>query len=136
MKHSRRAFGEDAEFFIRLLHIGAQLRYVPEPLYLYRATPGSATAKAGVHLMRECIEDCFELGWSDAEIRAAFLFKIESLRRNELLYAIAASLRKGNVWAAIAVLGRNPGLLRILPRRAAGHLAYRLHRAWRNGKGR
>lgn len=136
VQHSSRAFGEDAEFFIKLVHHGAQLRYLPEPLYLYRATPGSATAKAGSHLMRECIEDCFALGWSDPEIRAAFVYKIEWLRQNELLYEMAGHVRQGRVLAAISLLGRNPGLLRVLPRRAARLLAYRLHRAWHRAEGR
>lgn len=37
---------EDGEFFLRLMASGLQLRYVPEPLYLYRITPGSATSQA------------------------------------------------------------------------------------------
>lgn len=138
IRHSEKKFAADIEFFIRLIHAGLKLRYIPEALYLYRVTPGSATAAASssVHLMRECIEECAEYGWNDPEVLDAFLYKIRSLRDNEALYALAAKMRSGNFAAAIRVVMNNPSILRILPRRLSRHLAYQTHRILHSGHSR
>ena len=41
LHHSSCRFGEDTEFFLRLMEQGLQLIYVPEALYLYRFAAGS-----------------------------------------------------------------------------------------------
>lgn len=135
--HSRRRFGADTEFFVRLAHLGLAMVYLPEPHYLYRVTPGSATAVArGAHLMRECIEECAELGWEDAAVREAFQWKITSLRQNEMLYELAGYGKAKSLGKAIRLIARNPQLLRVLPRRLARHLAYQGDRLWHGGRNR
>src|SRR5690606_14386801 len=97
-------------------------------LYLYRIQPGSATARAGVADMRECIEACAAWdGWSDIA-QNAFRQKILSLRYNETLYAVAEHLRKGDLFGATRRVITNPEVLRILPRRIFGYLGYQVHR--------
>lgn len=137
IQHSQRRFGEDIEFFIRLFHHGLKLIYFPKPLYLYRVTPGSATAMvSGVHLMRECIEECANYGWADADVRQGFHYKIDSLKRNESLYAIRACIQRLDVVGAFKVIAANPSVVRIIPRRLYRHLAYQAHRIIHSGRHR
>lgn len=45
VKHSELKFGADSEFIIRLLKLAnLKIKVYPEPLYLYRLTPGSASS--------------------------------------------------------------------------------------------
>jgi len=135
VQHSQRRFGADSEFFIRLVHFGLKLIYLPEPMYLYRVTPGSATAVAGgAHLMRDCIEECERFNWNEPSIREAFRWKISALRDNELLYKIAENIKDHDVFEAILVIFRNPRILRILPRRLSRHLTYQIHRWVHSGR--
>ncbi|WP_218186843.1 glycosyltransferase family 2 protein [Pseudomonas sp. EGD-AK9] len=136
LRHSNRSFGEDAEYFLHLALAGVGFRYLPEPLYLYRVQPGSATAKAGAAQMRECIESCAALeGWSN-DVQAAFKRKIESLRHNETLYSVAQHLRSGRLLSAMRQLVLDPAALGILPSRLIRHLAYQLHRLRHGGSSR
>ncbi len=135
--HSSRKFAEDLEFLVKLVSYGGQLRYVPEPLYLYRVTPGSATGVAVDHtLMRQCLEECLGFGKWSAEIEGAFNKKIGMLREDETLYAIRDALLKGHPAAAVAALLRYPLALRALPYRLATHLNYERHRLRSGGSTR
>ncbi|MGH8029650.1 MAG: glycosyltransferase family 2 protein, partial [Arenimonas sp.] len=69
--HGRRKFGEDIEFFLRLAACGVGLRYVPQPLYRYRISPGSATAnERNQAAMREALEACAGLEGLAPAVRA------------------------------------------------------------------
>lgn len=136
LRHSNRSFGEDAEYFLHLALAGVGFRYLPEPLYLYRVQPGSATARAGAEQMRECIEACAALeGWSDS-VKEAFRRKIRSLRHNETLYAMAEHMRSGQLLSAARQVISNPAVLNILPRRLLGYLGYQAHRLRYGGASR
>lgn len=133
LKHSSRPFGEDAEYYLRLAFSGVGFCYLPEPLYLYRVQPGSATSKAGIEEMRKCIQDCAAWqGWPDSII-VAFNKKITSLRQNETLYSIADHVTKRKFFFALKELWLNPAVLGILPRRIAKHFSYQLHRLLHGG---
>lgn len=137
MRHSKRSFGEDAEYIIGLAAAAMGLRYLPEPLYLYRITPTSATARTADHsLMRKCIEDCLNSRpWPEHTVRA-FREKISMLRANEVLYEVQDRVRKGRPFAAIGLLLSRPRALRIFPRRALKRAYYQMHRLLRGGVGR
>lgn len=136
LRHSNRSFGEDAEYFLRLALAGVGFRYLPEPLYLYRVQPGSATARAGVKQMRECIEACAALeGWSDSA-EEAFRRKIRSLRHNETLYAMAEHMRRGQLLSVARQVISDPAVLSILPRRLLQYLSYQAHRLRYGGASR
>ena len=137
IRHSNRRFGEDIEFFLRLTALGVGLRYVPEPLYHYRISPGSATSAAGAgDAMRECIEACSKLDGYTENVRRAFALKIKTLLDNEDLYLLARQIRSGRLHRALATLTRNPKLLLLLPRRSLRSLGYEAHRAWNSGSRR
>jgi len=136
LTHSSRSFGEDAEYFLRLALAGVGFRYLPEPLYLYRIQPGSATANAKAEQMRECIESCAALkGWS-IDVQQAFQRKIQALRHNETLYAMSKHLRKGDFFSAIRQVVSDPAVVVILPFRLWRHFSYQLHRLYHGGASR
>lgn len=136
IRHSNRRFGEDAEFFLRLAAAGARFRYLPEPLYLYRVQPGSATSQASISQMRECIQDCENItDWSDS-VKDAFQRKIRTLRHNETLYRFAAHLKAGQPASAIRDLAADPAALAILPGRSRRYMAYHAHRILHGGASR
>ena len=137
LRHSNRRFAEDAEFFIRVALAGARLRYLPEPLYLYRIAPGSATAVASdTSLMRRCLEDCMHIDNIPETVQRALMDKIAALRVNESLYKLAAICRQYDFGQAIKLIRQEPKLLRILPRRLSKHLVYQIHRVIHGGRPR
>ena len=137
IRHSSRRFAEDAEFYLRLAHAGARFCYFPQPLYLYRITPGSLTDQArDPSLMRQCLEECAQWeGWSPSA-RAAFDIKIASLHRNEAAYALARLVRSGRMAAAARLLTSQPHLLRSLPPKLLERVGYHAHRLLHGGRRR
>jgi succinoglycan biosynthesis protein ExoO len=134
LEHSTRRFAADSEFFIRLGMLGLGFRYLPEPLYLYRVMPGSATAIASSkHLMRECIEDLARTEGLSDNVRDAIQFKIRSLQRNEGMYALVASLRRADLRGMLREIVKHPDMLLHFPGRALRHLAYQAHRLKSSG---
>lgn len=133
IRHSARRFAEDAEFVLQLGHAGARFCYVPEPMYLYRITPGSLTAQTrDPTLMRRCLEECAQWkDWSN-EVLDAFEQKITALKRNEALYALADAMRSRQFISAFHILASFPGLLRELPPRLLRQIDYQWHR-YRHG---
>lgn len=135
--HSQRPFGEDTEFFLRLAAAGLRLRYVPEPLYRYRITPGSATASAPSHtLMRECLIECTGFPGFTAKVQEALESKIQSLARDESLYALRELLHQGAFADFAKVLVANPKLWPAGARRITSILGYELHRKLHGGRSR
>ncbi len=134
IRHSERKFAEDAEFILRLAHAGARFCYFPEPMYLYRITPGSLTARArDPALMRHCLRECSQwTGWS-GEALLAFDQKIAALKRTEALYALVEAVKSGNVASALGLLASSPGVLRELPSRALRQIDYQWHRRRHGG---
>ncbi len=137
MRHGKRSFGEDAAYIIGLAAAASGLRYLPEPLYLYRITPSSATARTVDHtLMRRCIEDCFKSRPWTEQTTQAFRKKISMLNANEVLYDVQDRVKRGRLFSAIWLLFSHPGALRMFPRRALTHAYYQMHRVLKGGIGR
>jgi glycosyltransferase involved in cell wall biosynthesis len=134
--HSNRKFGADSEFFLRLAFYGLEMTYLPEPLYLYRVTQGSATGKGNVYLMRECIEGCRSWGWTDSGVNEAFKAKIQSLRDNEQLHELAEHARRMDLGGCIGIITDRPDILKSLPPKAWRHLRYQVHRMVHGGASR
>lgn len=137
IRHGTRRFAEDAEFHLRLAMAGARFSYLPRPLYRYRISPGSLTAQASnPALMRECLEECSRWqGWWPSA-RQALHRKIASLRDNDALYALAASLRGREFSNAAKIVASRPGILCEVPSRVARRIFYELDRLRHRGYAR
>jgi succinoglycan biosynthesis protein ExoO len=137
LRHSPRRFGEDAEFFLNLAATGLRLRYLPEPLYRYRVTPGSATAEArDPTLMRECLVQCAGATGFDGAARAAFADKLRQLQEHETLHHCARALRAFDLRQALGALARQPRSVLRVPRLLARRMGYELHRLASGGSRR
>lgn len=134
--HSDRKFGADTEYFCRLAATGLRFRYVHAPLYLYRATLASMTAKAGPGAMRDCIAACAGFEGFDAASRAAIARKLTILQDNDALHAAWRDASTGHPLRAASRLLRHPRALAMLPQRALRRLHYRLHARWHDAGGR
>jgi succinoglycan biosynthesis protein ExoO len=127
--HSDRRFGEDIEYFLRLAALGVRLRYVPEPLYRYRISPGSVTANAAdERAMADAIRACAGLAGFGESAKQAFDDKLRALSDNEKLYQLARLVRSRRLLRATNLVGRSPRLLALLPARVLLRLGYELHR--------
>jgi succinoglycan biosynthesis protein ExoO len=135
--HSDRRFGEDIEYFLRIASLGVRLRYVPEPLYHYRITPGSVTASvADEHAMADAIRACAAFPGFPEGVRRALDAKLGALGDNERLYAFARHVHSGRLLQAAALLARHPRLAAQLPARALRRLGYEFHRVVNAGQRR
>lgn len=134
IRHSSRRFAEDAEFYLRLAYAGATFCYVPEPLYLYRITPGSLTFQAKDHtLMRRCIEECAAWSGWPSSAQQAFITKITSLQCNETMYTLMNHMRAGEMDKAIRLLLSRPDLWGSLAAKIFSRLHSRAHQ-WVHGR--
>ena len=137
IRHGLSRFGADTEFFLRLLATGVRLRYVPEAMYLYRITPGSATANPARHrLMRECVEAAMALPGFAPSAREALRGKVEALRRKETYASFVGAVRGADWRASWRILVRNPWLPGRMLRRVLQATVYNLHRRRHSGSGR
>lgn len=137
VRHTQRRFGEDAEYFLTLAATALRLRYLPEPLYRYRITPGSVTAEAREPaLMRECLAHCAGLPGFDAAARVAFADKLRQLEEHEALRRCERAVGARDLRAALAALAARPGSLLRVPRLLLRRIGYELHRRATGGVGR
>jgi succinoglycan biosynthesis protein ExoO len=107
VQHKNIPFGEDAHFFLQLMHGGAAVSYCPKALYLYRITPGSATANPQKNQwMAKVIEEAKCWGWPrDEEVLAlnkksqefrgkaeyaGLIFRLKSRNLSEVMKAMLA----------------------------------------------
>jgi succinoglycan biosynthesis protein ExoO len=137
LRHSACRFGEDTEYFLRLIEQGLQLVYVPEAMYLYRITQGSLSANPRHNeLMLKVLTQARErMALSPAEIRA-LEDKIAGVQR-DMRYAPFLQALKGQKWLVVfEMLRKHPGLLLEFIARLPKNVPYRLHRWLHQAEGR
>jgi succinoglycan biosynthesis protein ExoO len=135
--HNDGRYGEDSNFFLSLAARGTPLFYLPEALYYYRLTPGSATHnRERQRLLREQIERVLDEPTLRQEDRSAILDKIAMLRREEAYDMFLASLRSGHFGSGIWTLLRQPKLGTKLAARLWADLGYHVHRLLHSGRTR
>ena len=130
IRHPDRRYGEDAEFFIRLMHAGLPCWYLDRPLYLYRLTPDSLSAQASPpEQMSQVLRELdAELPFDD-EVRAAIRWRLRRLQRKaDYDRYLRESGDRGLVSRAGRLLG-DPSLLLEFARRLPGTLASRARAA-------
>lgn len=130
VRHSNLRFGEDTEFFLRLVASGMHMRYVPQTLYLYRVTPGSASASPHkARLMRNMLAALLPLYAENPEMLAA-------LERKIGYRDFTIAIKAGRLDRAARLAMRKPSFLAELASRSTVEMLYGLHRKWRGGASR
>lgn len=128
--HSSRRYGEDTEFFLRLVAYGITLRYVPQAHYLYRMTLGSLSdTSKRAQLMHSMLEDVLPLFSDKPATMRALQYRID--------YKSFTMAIKACAFVKAARLAcRQPALLAELLTRGTNELAYLLHRKLYGATGR
>jgi succinoglycan biosynthesis protein ExoO len=136
-RHSRHPFGEDSYFNLKLIAAGASLVYVPYAYYLYRISPGSATANGERYrLLREICEECAGDFRSRPKIYAALLDRIRRHRKLELYRSFLDVLKQRRLRHATLLLARHPWFAWEFACHNAKLTPYRIHRALKRGRPR
>jgi len=126
LTHSARSYGEDAEFFIRLMQSGLRCRYLDQAMYYYRLTPGSLSAQASRPEQLSLVLDSLrtELDF-DAQARAAFEVKLARLKTKADCDRFLAEFHGGRYKAGMGRLMTNPPVMIEFAKRVPGLLAKR-----------
>jgi len=134
VKHSRIRFAEDTEYFLELMSKGIQLKYVPYPLYLYRITPGSATAqKNRADSMLQVLENALDKFINAPAAHSALLGKINQVCREKHYMLFIQSLKNKDLRNTLSLAAKSPWVLSELIRRLGYDFAYHADRMRHGG---
>ncbi|MGH8274437.1 MAG: glycosyltransferase family 2 protein [Gammaproteobacteria bacterium] len=135
--HSRRRFGEDTEFFLKLLAAGLKLRYLPEAYYYYRISPGSMTASRLRHIqMEEVLEQAIMMFANNEAMVESLRLRLKQEQRNETYSRFMWALKDRDYTEAMRRSLAKPWLIAELFKRTVHELPYHGHRIWHRGSGR
>ena len=137
IRHSKRNYAEDNEFYLSLLATGLRLRYLPAPLYFYRITPTSLSSRksrwegvAEIYLDSAikfkdypAIVLALKKKAYTAAYHAQYYQWLEKIREKKLAYAIVQAAKK-------------PKLIKTLVKRMISDGIYLTKRIRHNVKGR
>ncbi len=132
--HSTHRYGTDIHFSLKLLAGDATLIYVPEALYNYRITPGSASNTVGRETtMCEILEQSIN-NFNDApDVQKALRNKVARVRFEESYQHFFGDLRNFRLGLALRAGFANPTLLLSLCSRLPRSIFYHLHRIYNGG---
>lgn len=137
IRHSHKKFGEDTEFFLRLLSYGLTLRYIPKPMYHYRITPGSATALSSrARMMREILEKAIGNFENAPSIQNALRKKISMVSCEEQYMVFVRLLKNKEFQKALQISIELPWILPEFIRRSGNDIIYHIHRIRHGGRTR
>lgn len=132
--HSRHSFGEDIFFLLKLLKLSVHLTYVPHAHYLYRITPGSASANVKRYsLLREILKNAVLDFRDQPKIQAALKGKVNRVRRQEIYHAFVSALKERRARDAVCLLWLRPILFSEFILRALSDVPYHWHRLRHGG---
>lgn len=135
--HGAKAFGEDCCFLLKLLASGGQLVYVPEPLYLYRITPGSASINTSRHeMLAEVLRSAIGDFSRQPEVQDALAKKIARVELNASYLLFLSALKKGKTRSVLRMAAQRPSFLFLFITRAIRELPYQLNRIIHGGAAR
>lgn len=125
---------EDSDFFLRLMALGLQLRYIPKPMYLYRITPGSASSQTmRITMMREVLEDVVGKFENAPPVQAALRKKIAMVARDEQYMPFVWAIKNKQLRKAFQLAYQAPWVIPEFFRGFGHSLAYHVHRIWHGG---
>jgi glycosyltransferase involved in cell wall biosynthesis len=137
IKHSTKRFGEDTEYFLKILSYNFLIRYVGKPLYKYRITPGSATSESmRCTMMREILEDAIGLFNNSPNIQTALRTKIAMMVKEEQYVPFVLQLKKKKFYSAFKTTINSPWVILEFSRRLGFSLYYHAHRIYHGGRTR
>lgn len=115
-------YGEDLEFVCHLFRTGLRLRFLEEPLYFYRLTPGSLTGCRGREELIKVYERlCLDSGFSDKE-KILFSKMIQKIEKELDYEPFPQALKQKRYGEALKLLMAHPyyfiEFIRRLPRSA------------------
>jgi succinoglycan biosynthesis protein ExoO len=135
--HGAKAFGEDCFFLLKLLASGGQLVYVPEPLYLYRITPGSASINTSRHeMLAEVLRSAIgDFSWQP-EVQEAHAKKIARVELNASYLPFLSALKEGKTRSVLRMVAKRPSFLFLFITRVVREIPYQLDRIIHGGAAR
>jgi succinoglycan biosynthesis protein ExoO len=135
--HGAKAFGEDCCFLLKLLASGGQLVYVPEPLYLYRITPGSASINTSRHeMLAEVLQSAIDDFSQQPEVQEAIAKKISRVELNASYLPFLSALKEGKTRSVLRMVAQRPSFLFLFITRAIREIPYQLDRIIHGGAAR
>lgn len=136
--HGEKMNGEDVFFLLPFFAHGCVIRYVPQPMYLYRMTPGSLSTRNPdrFRIYREVFEEGRSFFSHDRFATRAIDAKIESIRRLENYQAFLVPLRSGHLLCAWRAFLKEPWVVKEFVKRIFGRLPFHVSRAVHRGKAR
>jgi succinoglycan biosynthesis protein ExoO len=133
--HSNRSFGADTEYFLSLMANGFSLRFVPQPLYNYRITPGSASGNRNRNtLLRAVLENAADQFAHDPGVQAALRNKIAMVARDEDYMPFVWALKQGHLLKSLQLAFRSPWLVSEFVRNLPKSIYYNMHRLFHHGR--
>ena len=133
-RHSDHAYGEDGFFLLKLLVCTEKLIYVPDTLYFYRITPGSASKNAQRYaLLKDILESSVSDFESQPEMQAALRRKIRRVNKSALYAPFALAIKGKRIGNALRLLVQRPWLAVEFTTRGFSDLRYHLHRLYHGG---
>jgi len=138
MTHGTSAFGEDSEFFIRLMcQAGLCFKIYEESLYLYRMTPGSMSSRFDrAELMKKIWQQLLEDLDFSLEERILVARRIERLDADIRYMPFLSGVKSRRWHVVIGTLWKDPWVLGEFVRRLPGSLPYRMQLFLNRGQGR
>tara|TARA_R110002049_G_scaffold103804_1_gene250147 strand:+ start:1085 stop:2050 length:966 start_codon:yes stop_codon:yes gene_type:complete len=137
VRHSARRFAEDTEFLLAVLSKGLRLRYLAEPLYYYRITPGSLSSRRNrwegvAEIFRAAVGSFCE----KPDVKNALLQCAERAERNFHYEKFAMVLRAGQGVDALMLAMTHPFLVRMFAKKLLQDLIYEASRRPKRGASR
>ena len=127
VRHSARAFGEDTEFFLKLVSHGLLLRYVPEATYKYRTTRTSASSMRTRHIqMLEVLEAAKDMFRMNRQMLAALDGRIAHEKHLQAYFEFLWAVKSLDLGRSFGLALSNPGVLSELASRSIRDVAFRL----------
>ena len=137
IKHSPHSFWEDVSFVLDLLSKGIELIYLPEPLYLYRITPGSATGQKDRDNQKLDILNKTLLKFGNApHLVSAIRTKIKMVEKDKTYMKFLWKIKEKNFYEGFRIYFRNPWVIKEFHTRFKKDIIYNLHRIRHGGKKR